>query len=336
MTTPTSIFFLGATGYIGGAILVAFLKSFPSPQYSYTALVRSSKDVPALEKLGVKVLQGSHADLSLIRDEAAKSDIVVNLADADDLPLTKAILEGLEKKKERNGGGLPILLHTSGTGVISTAKKPGELTSAEEKIWNDNIPADIRAIAPTQPHRDVDLEILTAGERGKVATYIIAPSTIYGVAHSNPVRKLSIQIPTVIRLALEHKQALHAGTGTNLWNNVHIDDLAELYVLVFQNALKNPTAKASPYESYYWGAAAEHSWGDVTRAVGASLHKRGLLPTAEPRSATLEEAPKLLYVASNSRAVAERGLALGWKPSRIGWEKYLEEDIDRTLVELKA
>jgi len=61
---------------------------------------------------------GDHSELGKITDLVAQADIVLNSADADDLPLTKAVLNGL-KNRNASGGLKPILIHTSGTGVAS-------------------------------------------------------------------------------------------------------------------------------------------------------------------------------------------------------------------------
>lgn len=106
-----SVFVLGATGYIGGSILVGIQQRYP--EFNYTALVRNPKDNPALEAIGVRVLQGSHSDLELIEKVAAQHDIVVNCADADDLPLTTAILKGMiDRSKSGSSPRKPILIHT--------------------------------------------------------------------------------------------------------------------------------------------------------------------------------------------------------------------------------
>ena len=61
---------------------------------------------------------GDHSELGKITDLVGQADIVLNAADADDLPLTKAVLKGL-KNRNASGGLKPILIHTSGTGVAS-------------------------------------------------------------------------------------------------------------------------------------------------------------------------------------------------------------------------
>lgn len=60
-------------------------------------------------------------------------------------------------------------------------------------------------------------------------TYIIAPSTIYGLA-SGPLvdarlqNDHSIQIPGMLKLAIWKKQTPMIGLGKHIWPSVHIDD----------------------------------------------------------------------------------------------------------------
>lgn len=128
-----------------------------------------------------------------------------------------------------------------------------------ETIWNDADPAQIATIAPTQPHRDVDLLIVDADKEGEctalsqvgytiltltsitgyVRTYIILPSTIYGLARGLLVdigvsNNRSIQIPAIIEASLDRKQGGMVGQGKNLWPNVHIDERAFPFRLVLE------------------------------------------------------------------------------------------------------
>ena len=88
-----------------------------------------------------EVILGSHEQLDKIRTIASTVDVVLNAADSDDLPLTKAIIAGL---RIRSGSSkatwmspLPILIHTSGTGVIADKAK-GSFTDEAKKVWNVN------------------------------------------------------------------------------------------------------------------------------------------------------------------------------------------------------
>lgn len=110
-SVQSSVFILGATGYVGGSVLVRFQQEYPNIKWS--ALVRNPKDVSAIEALGVKAIQGTQSDLGLIERTAAEHDVVLAIADSDDLPLTQAVLTGLESRaKSGRAPRKPILLHT--------------------------------------------------------------------------------------------------------------------------------------------------------------------------------------------------------------------------------
>lgn len=99
MSTSTKIFILGATGYIGGAILTELLRT--SAAFTITALVRKDQDIETLEALGVKAIKGSFTDVDKIEQVSHDADVVYNAADADDMSLTQAVLKGLRSKKKR-------------------------------------------------------------------------------------------------------------------------------------------------------------------------------------------------------------------------------------------
>jgi hypothetical protein len=106
-----SVFLVGATGYIRGSVLVG-LKQL-CHESTFTALVRNAKDVPKVEALGVRVINGSTDDVELVEKLANQHDVVVNCQNLDQLPLTEAILKGMLGRAKSGGGRRkPFLLHT--------------------------------------------------------------------------------------------------------------------------------------------------------------------------------------------------------------------------------
>lgn len=111
------VFFLGATGYIGGALLKAILASPLTKQFKITALYRSPKDEAKLASLGVIPLKGDLvADPETVKAAAYASYFVIDCAHSD--TSVQAILEGLAQQHAETGKR-PIYIHTSGTGVLS-------------------------------------------------------------------------------------------------------------------------------------------------------------------------------------------------------------------------
>lgn len=78
---------------------------------------------------------------------------------------------------------------------------------------------------------------LTELSIGYVKTYIISPSTIYGIpkngfTEAGLQHSHSIQIPMFIRASLGRGQGGMIGLGKNKWPNVHIDDGELMSVLI--------------------------------------------------------------------------------------------------------
>jgi nucleoside-diphosphate-sugar epimerase len=193
---------------------------------------------------------------------------------------------------------------------------------------------DIKAIDPSEPHRDVDLMLFAAHERDLISVHIVAPSTIVGVG-SGPVRKLTQQLPNMVRAAVKHRQTYYVGEGTNIWMNVDIDDLEELYVLVLQKAITQAGEgkNGSPYANFYWGSVNRHCWGEVAKLLAPLLFAKGLVDSPEAKSITPDTEPLLRGCANNSVTKADRAFALGWKPKGKTLEEAIPEDVELTLAQ---
>ncbi|KAF8199609.1 hypothetical protein BJ912DRAFT_1139672 [Pholiota molesta] len=318
MTTKTNILFTGATGYIGGSVLARFLQRPDLASFNLTALVRSPEKAAKLNALGVNTVVGSHSDTALMESLAANSDVVLAMADADNLEAALATLKGLKKRHETTGQ-VPILIHTSGTGVLADDAR-GEYST--NVIYDDANPDQIESLADTQLHRNVDLPIVNADREGYLKSYIILPSTIYGIAKGVLVEKgiqnpHSIQVPALITASLDRGRGGMVGAGKNLWPDVDIEDVADLYLVLFDAIRKDPTT-GHGREGYYFGENGEHSLYEVGKAIGEALVALGKSDNPEPTTFTKEEIDKYFegsaYLGSNSRARANHSRAIGWKP----------------------
>jgi N-acetyl-gamma-glutamylphosphate reductase len=72
-----NVFITGATGYIGGDTLYELYTKHP--EFTYTALVRTAEKAKSVtDKFPkVKTVQGDNDSQELIKNEAAKADIVI-------------------------------------------------------------------------------------------------------------------------------------------------------------------------------------------------------------------------------------------------------------------
>ncbi|KAL0566873.1 hypothetical protein V5O48_015125 [Marasmius crinis-equi] len=321
MSEKVKVLVTGVTGYIGGAVICRFLARNDASSFDFRAVVRSPEKAEKLKSFGITPIVGSHNDEELMVKAASGVDMVIAMADADDLVAAKATLKGLKKRFEETGKP-PIFINTSGTGVL-VDHAAGMYVS--DTIYNDADPDQIETLAPTQMHRNVDLEIVRADETGYVRSHIVLPSTIYSIARgplfdagiSNPY---SIQVPALIRASLDRKQAGMIGEGANVWPNVDIHEVADLYSVLYDSIVKNPKQTGHGREGIYFGASGEHRLYDVSEAIGRVLVELGITTTVEPTTFSKEEILKYFkgytLLGSNSRCRANRSMAIGWDPKK--------------------
>jgi len=310
---------MGATGFIGGSVLNRLLAHPDASTFTFTALVRSPVKAELLKQVGVESVIGSLKDAPLVEKLATEADIIISTADCDDVDIASSYLRGMKKRYETTGK-IPILLHTSGTGTLAD-ESAGYLKDVT--IYNDDDPDQIESLADTQQHRLVDLEIVKADKEGYARTYIILPSMIYGIATGRLVdlgiqNKFSIQIPSLVRAALGRGRGGMVGAGTNIWGNVHIQDLVDLYEILFNHIRQNPDTTAHGREGYYFGINGEYNLYQIGKGIAEHLVALGKSSEREPSTFTDEEIKKYFagssFWGTNSRGRANRSRSLGWNP----------------------
>ncbi|TFK49690.1 NAD(P)-binding protein [Heliocybe sulcata] len=319
MTAKTSIFLTGATGYLGGSVLQRLLSHPEASSFEITALVRSAEKANLLETFGVKVLLGSHSELDKLEAAAASSDVVFAIADCDDLPAAKAILKGLRKRFTETGNA-PILIHTVGLVVDNAEGK-----YATDNLYSDLDIAKIEALDSKQPHRWVDEVIAAADDEGYVRTHIILPSMVFGIASgplfdkgiSNPH---SMGLPCMLAIGWHRRESGMVGPGKNIWPCVDIEDTADLYLILFDKARKDPSV-AHGRNGYYFAENGHFAYYEIAQVVGQALVDSGRATSAAPTPFTKDDLDKYFagatFLGTNSYCKAERSRALGWKPIKV-------------------
>lgn len=82
------------------------------------------------------------------------------------------------------------------------------------------------------------------------------------------------------------------GLGKNRWPNVHIDDQADLYMVVFDGARQRPEETPHGREGIYYAEAGEHVLFDVCKRISEVLYSMGKSETPVPTPFTKEECLK--------------------------------------------
>lgn len=282
------IFLTGAAGFIGGSVAIRLIEA----RHRVRGLVRTSEKAELLAKHGVEPVVGTLEDVGLLMREAREADGVINAANADHSPSVHALITALQ------GTGKPFV-HTSGSSVIGDDARGNRVA---ETIFDEDTPF---VVPPGKQHRrDIDLMVLRAADNG-VRSAVICPSNIYGTGHG--VNPRSVQIPFLADNAREQGFVQIIGRGVNRWSNVHIDDVAELYLLALAKA---------PAGAFYFAENGEASFGEIGDAIAARL---GLGPVkslpAELAAEKWGEGRAYYSFGSNSRVRAKRARReLGWTP----------------------
>lgn len=331
----------GVTGYIGGEVLYAIANTYPDLQI--TALVRNSDKGAkvASQYSKVRLFYGDLDSTDLITKAASEADIVVHTADCDHEAAARAIIAGLGQKKTGEKGWL---IHTSGTGIL--CHKDYERKSygvSNEKVYDDwDGIKEVTSIPDVALHRNVDKIVLAASEQypGKVYTAIVCPPCIYGPGRG-PDNQKSVQVYRMARAILQRGKGFQVEGGKNIWTQVHVQDLSQVYVSLLEASLYPGGGKATwNQEGYYFAESGAFAWGDIAKAIAKAAKDKGLISTADIDSISTEEAEKLVKAGSylwgmNSRARAIRAKnLLRWTPKQKSLMDSIPDIVDGEAWEL--
>lgn len=326
-----SVFLIGP-GFIGGEILSNLLKDGYT---KITVLIRRESAAASFHQLGITTTLGTLEDSVTIQKQTALHDIVIHSATADHLPSVQAVLAGIY---DRAADGLnTIYIHTSGASLLSDTAA-GEHGS--DVIYDDQNPAMIDALPETADHRLIDLAIVNAkaklGDKAKLA--IMIPPLIYGVSSWD--KRLSIQLPTIVKYSLKHGYAGQIGKGLSVWNQIHVADLARGYITLLHWMEQTGTDDVNTNPYWFCENGEELPWGVFSAEIGRSLYQAGRIKDPEPKTIPPENYGDLFgegsgsVLGSNSRSRANRLRGLGWQSrEKKTLQSLLEDEIPILLKE---
>ncbi|WP_397450017.1 NAD-dependent epimerase/dehydratase family protein [Pseudomonas sp. NA-150] len=290
-----NIFITGSAGFIGGSIATALVKK----GHQVTGLVRSAEQAEEMSALGITPVMGTLDDSALLTEQARKADAVINAASSDHLGAVKALIAGLE------GSNKPFL-HTSGSSIVGDASggKASDIIYYEGQLPEPTADKAARVA--------LDTFVLDAAKRG-VRSAVICNTLIYG--HSLGVKRDSVQLPRLLKQAQKSGVVRHVGPGQNIWSNVHIEDVTELYALALE---KNPAG------TFYFVESGEAAFVDMSNAIAQALDL-GKAQDWPLKDAEAEWGYEMANygLGSNSRVRGKNARELlGWAPKRtsvIDW-----------------
>lgn len=272
-----------------------------------TGLARSDASAAALSALGAIVRRGDPQDLDGLKEAAADSDGVVHVAHRQDL------------------------LPTGGMDAVAAAEVPVMLAYGEALAGTGKPLVVAGSVGSAgqlgRPSTEEDPALFVDDEhRGTLRVRNVAETTVIGLAEqgvrSSVVRIANIAhgtsdragfLPMLIALAKERGFAGYPGDGANVWNAVHIRDVAPLFRLALE---KGEAGR-------YWHAVQDEGifFCEIAEAIGGRL---GLPAVSIPRDELMLPGHfgfiANIVTQSYPMSNAMTREALGWEPAQpLSW-----------------
>lgn len=261
----------GGTGYIGSAVLRRLLEQ----GHEVTAVVRSDEAADAVRDAGAQPALGDLTDVAWFTALLTETDGAIHAADlgaaGDDrvLDAVEAAFAGTGRPYVHTGG-----VWSWGDGAELTEQSPLAPPALTE--WRGA--REIRVLA------------------SDVAAAVIAPGIVHGHGGGIPVGVIAgaRDADGVVTLV---------GSGEQHWSSVHVDDLAELYVLALEQGATGVFIGASGHNP---------TVRELGEAAGAAVRPESADASRERLGAGFADALLLdqQVISAKAREV------LGWNPTR--------------------
>jgi nucleoside-diphosphate-sugar epimerase len=280
------VFLTGASGFVGGAVAVALIAA----GHKVRGLVRSTAKAELVTAFGIEAVIGSLDDDAVLQAEARAADAVINAASSDHRGAVDALIATL------SGSGKPFI-HSSGSSIVADLA----MGEPSDRIFQETMP--IEPLPERAARVAIDRLVLAANG---IRSVVICNSMIYGHALGPPAQ--SVQIPALVRQAKTSGIVRYVGRGLNRWSNVHIADVAAIYLLALVKA---------PAGTFMYVESGEETLGDIAKAIAARLGL-GIAQSwsAEEAIAAWGRNLAVLSLGSNSRVRGRAAIELGWSPTR--------------------
>jgi nucleoside-diphosphate-sugar epimerase len=275
------IFLTGGSGYIGSAVLEAFVRA----GHHVDALVRNSEKAAQVQARGGHPILGDLSNPASYADAAAAADGVVHAAfefAARGPQVDATFLDTILKLPPAPGR---FLIYTSGVWVLGAVPTPADETA----------PINAMEISSWRPAHET--RVLRAAH-GYLRTAIIRPAIVYGGSRGIVSDLFKDAANSLIRVI---------GSGDNHWPLVYDRDLADVYIRVAENREASGIFHAND--------EGDERVNDIVTAI--SEHAK---TTPSVRYVPIEEARKKMGPYADALALDQvvrspRARALGWNPS---------------------
>ena len=276
------VFITGGSGYLGQPTIAALREQ----GIEVSALVRGDESARVVAALGATPVRGGLAELATLRDAAAAADGVIHLGQhrgPDTAEIDRAASEAMQDGLGDQGS----YVHTGGAWVYGNT----------DGVVDEDAP--FRAPSLTAWRAENEKRVLArAGNGGHPV--LVMPGVVYGRSgglvegfYAEPGRSEG-SVPCV-------------GEGANRWSVVHVEDIAELYVLALR----------APAGAVYAGVLEQYpTQAEVAAAVARSIGIPGQVAALSLAESVRRMGPIAEAFALDQRVTAARARdQLGWRPT---------------------
>ena len=277
------VFLTGATGYLGSAIAEALLAA----GHSVVGLARTIETEQDLRKSGITPWRGDLKTPKSLNAALESCEAVIHAGTTNNGRIdTDAVVHMIDELKS---SGKPFV-YTSGAWVIG---------DTGGRVMDETAPLNP---IPLVAWRVGVEKVVLASDTNNVRGIVIRPAIVYGRA---------LGVPSMfVQSANETGAARYIGAGENHWPTVHVEDLAELYVLALE--------KARPGSVYLAADGPAYRVREIAEAAGFAADAGGRTvswPLEEARKTLGEFADALVLDQELTAEKAKR--ELGWKPRAV-------------------
>lgn len=275
------IFLTGGTGYIGAAVLDAFVKA----GHHVDALVRNSEKAERVQARGATPVLGDASEPASYADAAAAADGVVLTAYEYSPRGVQVDATTLETVLATPGRPGRFVIYTSGVWVLGNSPSPADETASLRPI---------ELVNWRPAHEQRVLSSATAGWRA----IVIRPGVVYGGDRGIVGDLLKDASNSLVRVI---------GPGDNHWPLVYDRDLADLYV----RTATNPEASGL----YHANDEGDETVNDIVAALSDHAKTQPSVRHVPLAEAKQKMGPYAEALALDQIVRSPRARAIGWNPS---------------------
>lgn len=282
------VFLTGATGYVGSAVLDAFVRA----GHQVTALVRHSGTSPdAPPRPGVDPVVGDLSNPASYVAAAALCDTLVHTgfeSSARSASVDRVAVEALMDIAARGtaAGRRVAVIYTSSASVLGTV---------DTAVAEDATPRPPALVSWRPAH---EAAVLESARRSGARAMVVRPGIVYGGAQGAVGDLLQAAANGLIRVV---------GDGSNRWPSVHDRDLAELYVRLASHSDAEGVFHATDH--------ADERVDDIVEAIARHARTRPDVRHVSVAEARQKPGPYADALHLDQVVRSPRARAIGWSPS---------------------